>query len=104
MSVTVAKGLTTTSLSSTSLSLLLGQLVTFTAVVTPSAPAVGVPGGTLKFKDGGAVLATVNVSPGGTQFGTTSLVLGVRSITAAYQGDAHFQTSTSPKITITVSP
>jgi hypothetical protein len=103
VSTSVVKGSTKTTLSSTSLPLLLGHLVTFTAVVTPLAPATGTPVGPLKFKDGGITLATVNLSGGMAQFSTTALILGTHSIFGAYASSAQFQASNSNKITVQVN-
>lgn len=104
VSVSIDKGTTTTSLFSTSLSLLLGQLVTFTAVVTPTAPAAGTLDGPLKFKDGGTTLATVNLSGGTAQFSTVILGIGSHAIIGAYAGSTSFKASNSPTVTVTVNP
>ena len=80
-----------------------GQSVTFTATVN-RAPNLGVPTGTVTFRDGSSVLATVNVAGNGTAaFTTTSLSMGGHSFTAAYSGDARFINSTSAVLGHTVN-
>jgi len=71
-----------------------GQSVTFTAVVTPSGAT-----GNFTFFDGAAVLGTVAVSSGSAQLSTTTLTSGTHSITAAYNGDNSFSSSTSAVLT-----
>jgi hypothetical protein len=103
-STNIVKGGSKTTLTSSVLSLLLHQVVKFTAVVTPLAPATGAPAGTLKFKDGSTILATVNLSGGTAEFSTINLGLGAHSIFGMYSGSAEFQSSSSKKITVTVTP
>ncbi|MEA2907835.1 MAG: hypothetical protein QOI12_5222 [Alphaproteobacteria bacterium] len=69
-----------------------GQAVTFTATVSASG---GTPTGNVTFKDSATVLATVGLSGNTATFTTSSLTLGTHSITATYNGDAHFTASTS---------
>jgi hypothetical protein len=103
LSTNVVKGGTRTTLTSTLLTLPQGQEVTFTVVVTPVAPAAGMPGGSLRFKDGAKTLATVNLSGGTAQFRTSALGLGSHSISVAYDGSTQFKTSLSNKITVKVT-
>jgi hypothetical protein len=87
------KGLTTTSLSSSLNPASAGQTVTFTSVV--SSP-VGVPTGTVAFKDGGALLGKGMLdSSGRASFSTADLAVGPHSITAEYGGDTKFLGSSS---------
>lgn len=72
-----------------------GQSVTFTAVVSPFAPAAGVPTGTVTFQDGAAVLGSVPLASGQATLSTSSLSVGTHSITAVYGGDATYAPSTS---------
>ena len=101
-SVKVSKGSTRVTLSASSLSLLLGQLLHVTATVTPVAPSAGIPTGSVRFKDVSTTLATVNLSGGSASFSTVSLGVGSHGITGAYLGSAGYATSTSPKITVKV--
>ena len=77
------------------------QNVTFTATVTSSA---GTPGGTVTFKDGLSTLGTspLNVSGQATLL-TSALSAGGHSITAVYNGNANFATSTSAPLAQTVN-
>ena len=70
-----------------------GEVVTFTATVTSGA---GTPSGTVQFKDNGNNLAAPVAlnSSGVVQFTTSTLAVGNHSITADYNGDANFATST----------
>jgi hypothetical protein len=79
-----------------------GQSVTFTATVTPTAPAAGVPGGTVTFKDGPTTLGAGTLSGGTTSFSTAALSVGQHPVTAVYQGDARFTASISPNLTVNV--
>src|SRR5271166_3250227 len=61
-----------------------GQSVTFNVHVNPAAT------GTVKFIDGSTLLATAPVSSGAASFSTSSLALGVHSITINYSGDTNY--------------
>ena len=86
---------TTTSVTSSAASSVVGQAVTFTAIVTASSPGLGTPTGTVAFKDGTTTLATENLTGGATTFTASGLALGTHSITAVYGGSTNFVTSTS---------
>ncbi len=75
-----------------------GQAVTFSASVTPSAAT-----GTIQFLNGSTVLGTVNVSSGNAVFSTSSLAAGAHSITASYGGDTYDAAATSTALTQTVN-
>jgi hypothetical protein len=62
---------------------LVGQSVTFTASVTPSAAT-----GTVQFFDGGTLLGSASLASGVASFATAALAKGGHSISAAYSGDA----------------
>jgi hypothetical protein len=72
-----------------------GQAVTFAATITPTAPGAGTPTRTVSFYDGWKLLGTgtINASSGAT-FQSSSLAVGVHSITASYCGDGDFNAST----------
>jgi len=94
---------TTTTLMSSLNPSLTGQQVTFTATVTKSG-GPGTPTGTVTFFDGSTPLATVPVNGSGVAtFSTSSLGVGAHSITATYNGDANFATSTSAPVVQNVS-
>jgi fibronectin-binding autotransporter adhesin len=71
-----------------------GQNVTFTATVSPLAGS-GTPTGTVTFRDGSAILATVALVAGSATFTTSALSVGTHSITAESNGDATYLPSTS---------
>jgi titin len=99
----VNKADTTTSLTSSQNLSTYGQPVTFTATVTAVAPGGGTPTGTVTFKDGTTVLGTGTLnSSGQATFTTSSLFIGVHSITATYNGDANYNGSTSPPLIQTI--
>ncbi|MBQ0984210.1 Ig-like domain repeat protein [Streptomyces sp. F63] len=71
----------------------LGETVTFTATVTPTAPGAGTPAGTVVFLVDGRELA--GTLTGGTVTVTDStLPVGTYTVTAVYAGDASFTGST----------
>jgi hypothetical protein len=82
-----------------------GQQVTFTATVTTSGS--GTPTGSVTFYDGNTVLGTQPLSqiPGNDQakFSTSTLSVATHSITATYNGDPNFTTSTSNAVSQVVS-
>jgi hypothetical protein len=83
---------TTTSVVSSGSPSIIGDSVTFTATVTAVA---GTPGGTLQFKDGGAALGSpLPLVNGKASLTTSSLALGVHTITAEYSGDSTYVAST----------
>jgi hypothetical protein len=94
---TVNKANTTVTLVSSANPSSFGSSVSFTATVTPAAAT-----GTVTFKDGSTTLGAAAIS-GGTAFFSTSLSLGLHSITAAYGGDVNDNSSTSAVLTQTVN-
>jgi hypothetical protein len=80
-----------------------GQPVTFTATVSGAGPT---PTGTVTFRDGPVVLADgVALDQGGVAtFSTTALGGGSHAITAVYGGDRTHAFSTSPAVTVQISP
>lgn len=96
-----AKASTTTTVASSQNPSTVGQSVTFTASVNSG--TAGTITGTVAFLDGSASLGTGTVSSGKATFTTTSLASGTHSITAQYQGDTNFATSTSSALTQTVN-
>ena len=98
LSFTVNKGTSMTSLTSSVNPSTFGQSVTFTATVSPSAAV-----GTVTFKDGAASLGTVTLSGGKASFSTSSLSIGSHSITATYNGNSNYLTSSSDPVPQTVN-
>jgi sugar lactone lactonase YvrE len=68
----------------------IGQNVTFTATVTPTAAA-----GNVQFYDGQSSVAVVALSGGTASYSTSSLTLGNHSITANYLGSSDYAPSFS---------
>ncbi len=101
--VTVNKSPTVTSLASSNNPSLAGAPITLTAAVVGTAPNVGVPGGTVTFKDGTATLGTVTLAGGVATFTTSTLAVGSRSLTAVYTPVGNFVASTSPALTQVIS-
>ena len=98
LTVTRAKGNTTTAVSSNANPSTVGSSVTFTATITPAAT------GTVQFFDGASSLGTASMN-GSSQasVSTSGLALGSHSITAVYAGNADFNGSTSPVLTQNVN-
>ncbi|MGB2900514.1 MAG: Ig-like domain repeat protein [Candidatus Acidiferrum sp.] len=80
-----------------------GQSLTFTATVSAVAPGAGTPTGTVAFKDGVTTLATVSLAGSTAAFTTTTLAVGGHSITATYNADTNFTTSTAGSVSQTVN-
>lgn len=73
-----------------------GQAVNFAAAVSAKAPGAGTPTGTVTFRDGNAVLATVPLNGMGQAVcSTASLAIGTHAITATYNADSNFNGSAS---------
>ena len=77
-----------------------GDLVTFTATTTSG---VGMPSGTVTFKDGGVAFATSTLTDGVATLATSTLSIATHSITATYNGDEIFNASTSAAVAQTVN-
>ncbi len=77
----------------------LGQAVTFTAVVSPSAAT----GKITFYNDSAAVVAVRPVSGGQAQLTTSLLPSGINSLTARYSGDPTYASSISTSVTQTVT-
>ena len=82
---------TTTVLTSSPNPSTLGEVVTFTAEVTPAPP----DGETVTFKHGSIVLGTASLSGGSATFTTSTLHVGTPHIKAVYGGDMIFAGSMS---------
>jgi len=113
VSVTIAKGSTTTSLTSSSSSVGQGSSVTLTATVNTNSFG-DAPSGTVTFFSGTNQLGSAPAFGGfnpqtGIVNATASLMTsqlpnGQDSITAQYDGDQNYSVSTSAAITVTVQP
>ncbi|MEN6369305.1 MAG: Ig-like domain repeat protein [Thermotogota bacterium] len=74
-----------------------GQQVTLTATVTPSAAT-----GSVTFYDGASSLGSETLSGGVATLQTSALAAGDHSLTAKYNGDTTYDSSTSDPVTQTV--
>jgi hypothetical protein len=103
---TVNQGATATAVTSSVDPSVSGQTVIYTAIVTATAPAAGTPTGTVTFMDGAFTISgcIAQAMVGGVA-PCTSVYAGVggHAITAVYNGDANFTSSTSPVLTQTVT-
>lgn len=96
---------TTTSLSSSNVSVNQSTAISFTAKVTPA--TTGIPTGTVGIYDSQTSLGTLTLDSSGTATYTAaggSLSVGDHSITAKYNGDGNYLSSTSSVLTQTVLP
>jgi uncharacterized repeat protein (TIGR03803 family) len=93
MNQVVDQAKTTLTLSSSPNPSGLGQPVILTAVITPQYG--GQASGTVTFFDGTTTLGVATVSGNTASLTTTALTLGTNSITATYNGDSNFTSSTS---------
>jgi hypothetical protein len=94
----VSQASTTTTVSSSVNPSMLGQNVTFTANVSPSAAT-----GTVQFFDGVNSLGSVPLSGGKATLSMSTLSAGPHSITAQYSGDTNYTGSISSVLTQTVN-
>ena len=96
ISQTVARASTTTTLSAVPLgppNTVYGQPVTFTAVVSSTAPGF-TPTGTVTFLEGGNSIGSAPLgSNGQASFTIATLAVGNHTITASYSGDFNFTPS-----------
>lgn len=84
----------------------LGQPISFNATVNAVSPGTGIPTGTVEFKDNGISLGfpvPLDGTGRGTISGIASLTAGSHAITAVYNGDSNFITSTSSPVTQNVN-
>jgi len=79
-----------------------GQAVTFTATVSPVAPAAGAPTGSVEFLRGSVVVATLPLTNGSAQLTISTLAAGKHAIQARYAGTANYASSLSAVLQQTV--
>src|SRR5207253_8239064 len=81
-----------------------GQPVTFTATVLAHAPGAGTPTGSVTFVVDNSNLAPLaTLTNGVATYVDSSLTVGSHSLSAIYNGDTNFLTSTAPAINQTVT-
>jgi hypothetical protein len=79
-----------------------GSTATLKANVKALAPGSGTPAGTVTFRQGETVLATVQMSGASAAYSLKTLPPGEHTITATYSGDANNEASKSAPLTQTV--
>ena len=101
---TVARAGTRTAVVSSLNPSVVGEAVTFTATVTSLIDNL-VPDGNVTFLDGATILGSAALNAAGVAtFTTTSLAVGSRRLTARYNGQSNFLTSTSAELVQLVDP
>lgn len=99
----IGAGVTVTGLVSSANPSSYGDRVTLTATVADTAPAPGVPTGTVTFRSGGNVLGTAPLTTVAGQqqakLDVDGLAAGTYALTATYSGDATRAGATSPELT-----
>jgi hypothetical protein len=75
-----------------------GSPATFTATVTPATAT-----GTVTFTDGSTTVGTSTIASGAATYNTSTLAAGPHSITASYNGDTNYGSSTSSAVTQTIN-
>lgn len=94
---------TTTSLTASPTSALVGASITFSSTVTPASGGA-IPTGTVIFMDGSSAIGVENLDANGdASLITSALLAGVHSITAVYSGSGSFNGSTSTAVTVTIN-
>jgi hypothetical protein len=99
--VTISAVPTSTTLTSSSTSTTAGTVLTFTATV---AATTATPFGGVTFFDGTESLGTMAMSGDQAVFSTASLATGSHSITAVFNANNTFASSTSPTSPVTLQP
>jgi hypothetical protein len=99
--LTIARAQSANTLASSLNPSIQGSNVTFTATLTPVAPASTTPTGSVQFLTDGAPLGSPVLLVGGVaSFTTTLLPPGSNTITAAYPGDANFAGRTNALVQV----
>ena len=90
VSVITTHATTTTSVSFSPVSPVLGQDTTLTAAITPTTTGPVAPSGTVEFFDGSTLLGSGTVSGDMATLVTTALPVGTSTLTATYEGDGNY--------------
>jgi large repetitive protein len=100
----VSPAATSTGLSVDNSSPAIGQTVNFTATVAVASPGAGTPTGEVVFTGDNGTICTATLGTNGAATCATSYgAAGSDSVTATYQGDGNFATSTSSAVAIEVT-
>ncbi len=102
VTVTAKAASTTTSLAASPSAINVGQAVKLTATVQATGAAI--PAGAVTFLNGKTALGTANLGASGVAtLSVTSLAVGKSGLSAEYEGNKSFLTSTSPAVSVTVT-
>jgi hypothetical protein len=93
---------TTTGLTASATQFALNSPVTLTAQVAANS-GTGAPSGTVTFVNAAGLLGTATLSGGAARLTTSTLSVGAQNITAIYNGDTSFATSTSAGVGVDVT-
>jgi hypothetical protein len=99
ITVTVTQVAPTLSMSASAGTATYGSAVTLNAVLSGGISASG----TVTFKDGANTLGSGTLASNAATFSTSSLAVGVHTLTAVYGGDTSNASATSASITVTIS-
>ncbi len=103
-SVMITRVMTSTSLSASPTWIYQGQSVALSSTVTSMTPGTGAPTGSIAFKEGSTVLATVSLDVNGSaSFTTANWTAGMHMIAACYTASGIFAGSNSSSASIMVS-
>jgi len=80
-----------------------GQPITLTATVTAASPGVGIPTGSISFKDTGGVIGTAALVNGVATLVVSNLAIGIHPLSATYVDDTNFLPSTSADLSQTIN-
>jgi Big-like domain-containing protein len=82
-----------------------GSPLVLVATVTSPSTNASIPTGTFKMYDGNDLLGTASVDNNGTAtLDLSGLVAGSHTISAVYNGDANFTSSTTPPVALAIAP
>ncbi|WP_074307747.1 beta strand repeat-containing protein [Singulisphaera sp. GP187] len=96
----VTQSNSTVDLSSSDLNPSAREAITLTARVAASNGGTIAPTGTVRFFSNGVLIGSGTLTNGVATLVTTALSVGVDTITAVYQGDSNFTSSSSPALTV----
>jgi hypothetical protein len=104
-SLVITKASTSSALTGSISSTVIGQSATYSVHVAPVAPGAGQPTGTVTFLVDGTPIGAVAVdsASGQASLSTTAIGRGTHVVTASYSGDSNFQTSQTTSRQIVVS-
>ncbi|GAB3121582.1 Ig-like domain-containing protein [Glaciibacter psychrotolerans] len=102
--LTIEKGQSTVDLTATAVSTVWGESVSFTAGVSATAPAVGLPTGTVEFFINGASVGIGTLTDGEASWSGADLEVGSNLVTAVYNGGTTFVGSMSQPLDHLVAP